>query len=123
MRTCDLKNATDFDKLLHLVDKLENKNENYYYNTTGCLSTCDKRAFDLQPYTEIRNYNGYSKGEYSVSFVLSTTSHTKKIQYVIYDGNSFVADVGGYLGLLLGYSILSILKDLAKWTAGRMGLK
>ena len=29
-------------------------------------------------------------------------------QYVVYDHNSFIADVGGFLGLLLGHSILSV---------------
>ena len=29
------------------------------------------------------------------------------LQYVIYDYSSFIADVGGYLGLLLGQSLYS----------------
>ena len=28
-------------------------------------------------------------------------------EYLTYDGNDFVADFGGYLGLLLGHSILT----------------
>ena len=39
----------------------------------------------------------------------------------LYDSNNFVADVGGYLGLLLGASVLTIYQDildflLKKWT-------
>ena len=34
-------------------------------------------------------------------------------QYVTYDYDSFIADVGGYLGLLLGYSVLSLFQDAA----------
>lgn len=29
-------------------------------------------------------------------------------QYVVYDLDAFVPDIGGYLGLLLGHSIISI---------------
>ena len=31
-------------------------------------------------------------------------------QYLVYDSNSFIADVGGFLGLLLGHSILSLFQ-------------
>ena len=34
------------------------------------------------------------------------------LQYYIYDQNSFIADVGGYLGLLLGQSIYGIYEVL-----------
>ena len=33
---------------------------------------------------------------------------SKHFQYVIYDSSSFFADVGGYLGLLLGHSLFSV---------------
>ncbi len=33
-------------------------------------------------------------------------------QYVLYDYNTFIADVGGYLGLLLGYSALGMVHKL-----------
>merc|ERR1711879_731855 len=41
-----------------------------------------------------------------------------KEQYVVYDSADLFADVGGYLGLLLGYSLLSIY-DNAKMAWGR----
>ena len=34
-------------------------------------------------------------------------------QYVIYDNNSFIADVGGFMGLLLGFSLFSIYDERA----------
>ncbi len=34
---------------------------------------------------------------------------------MIYDYNAFIADVGGYLGLLLGHSLLSIFYKIASW--------
>ena len=46
-------------------------------------------------------------------------------QYKIYDLNSLIADVGGYLGLLMGHSLLSLYNGLAaaydKVTSKRKG--
>ena len=33
-------------------------------------------------------------------------------EYFLYDMDSFVSDVGGFLGLLLGASILSLVEEL-----------
>ncbi len=42
--------------------------------------------------------------------------YREKVFYYVYDFNDLFADVGGYLGLLLGHSILSFY-DIAKcWT-------
>ena len=35
-----------------------------------------------------------------------------KEQYPIYDGNVFLADIGGYFGLLLGFSLFDVLRYL-----------
>ncbi len=50
-----------------------------------------------------------------LNLFMPTTKHSIKEQYVIYDANSFVADVGGYLGLLLGHSLLGIGIDAINW--------
>ena len=44
-------------------------------------------------------------------------------QYFIYDWNSFIADIGGYLGLLLGQSIFGMCQLLAEWVAAMMRFK
>ena len=47
-------------------------------------------------------------------------------QYVIYDFNSFIADVGGFMGLLLGFSLLSIydeIEGLIKKLKKKMGYR
>ena len=44
------------------------------------------------------------------------TDFVVRHEYLTYDYNSFIADVGGYLGLLLGYSILSIYEFLGSCT-------
>ena len=54
-------------------------------------------------------------------------SHDLKEQYIIYDVNSMFADIGGYLGLLLGdrwanNSILSVSLLLIGWLKRRQFL-
>ena len=44
---------------------------------------------------------------------INELSNEEKKQYVVYDFNSFIAEVGGFMGLLLGYSILSLYDEVA----------
>ena len=48
--------------------------------------------------------------ESTTTFWLSIPSNTyyEKKQYIIYTRNNFIADFGGYLGLLLGSSLLAL---------------
>ena len=39
---------------------------------------------------------------------------------MIYDANDFIADVGGYLGLLIGQSMFSIYVMAEEWMRRRM---
>ena len=43
-----------------------------------------------------------------------------KPQYEVYNFDDFIADVGGYLGLLLGQSIYGIYEIMANWLRLRM---
>ena len=42
-----------------------------------------------------------------LSWHFDNGQYEEKKEYLTYDTNSFVADFGGYLGLLLGHSILT----------------
>ena len=52
-----------------------------------------------------------------LSFIISSGEYEKKEHYFIYDGNTLIADMGGYLGLLLGFSIFSIFKSVMESAA------
>ncbi len=43
-----------------------------------------------------------------INLYFASGRHLVREEYYRYGFNSFIADVGGYLGLLLGHSILSI---------------
>ena len=48
----------------------------------------------------------------NLKFKILDLTYEKREQYVIYDISSFIADVGGYMGLLLGYSLSSLYADM-----------
>ena len=43
--------------------------------------------------------------------IFSSQRYTELVHYYTYEWSSFIADVGGFLGLLLGYSVLSIYDE------------
>ena len=45
------------------------------------------------------------------------------LQYMVYDWNDLVADIGGYLGLLLGQSVYGIFELLTLWMKKRKSFK
>ncbi len=52
-----------------------------------------------------------------LTLYFSTGRHFIRREYVRYDTDSFIADVGGYLGLLLGHSLLSLFADTWQYCA------
>ena len=82
---------------------------------TGCLSACKKYKValsndDVSSSGEVDTQSGVS--ETLLSFTVNDGYYVEEEQYVIYDFNSFVADTGGYMGLVLGTSFLSIYDQL-----------
>ena len=49
--------------------------------------------------------------ELILEVVITERSYEEREQYIIYDTSSFIADVGGYMGLMLGVSIMSIYNN------------
>ena len=83
---------------------------------TGCLSACEKDRFEIRmsQITETVSNKTSEYGEVELWLYISMreTSYVHEEQYFIYDINSFIADVGGYMGLLLGSSILSLFDEV-----------
>lgn len=47
--------------------------------------------------------------------VIIPSNDHNSFQYIIYDWNSLLADVGGYLGLLVGQSIFGMYQLMTSW--------
>ena len=102
--------------LANISRMLDEADENDIYEMTGCLSSCEKDSYTLSADPLETNtatvYNGDIPCELHLQFRMMHTSYEEKEQYIIYDVDSFIADVGGYMGLLLGSSLLSLYKVL-----------
>ena len=95
---------------------LAQANGNDLYDMVGCLSPCEKHKYSLSldPIkVEYANaWIGEPVGELHLRFIHLDGTYEEQEQYVIYDMNSFIADVGGYMGLLLGCSLLSLYNEM-----------
>ena len=49
----------------------------------------------------------------TLEFLIADGFYEEKEEYMLYDLDSFVADIGGFMGLLLGCSVFSLYKDMA----------
>ena len=89
--------------------------ENGIHSFTGCLASCNKDEFQAElsemQVEEEDTWGGWGvtdKRSLKVFVHFLNGRYEEKEQYIIYDSNSMIADIGGYMGLLLGYSLLSI---------------
>ena len=122
---CETKQQ--FKDYVKLSKKLQYADEAKVYGITGCLSSCEKDKFEIaltdrhdvtrksKRYQKIYNVSvGPDKGINTLDLFISIhdSSYTEEEQYYIYDWNSFVADVGGYMGLIIGCSFLSLYDEM-----------
>ena len=95
--------------------------ENGIHDLTGCLASCNKDEYQTElsrmSVSKYEKWCGFfNECENGDTIVLqlylyyANGRYEEKKQYLIYDYNSMIADVGGYLGLLLGYSLLSLYR-------------
>lgn len=87
--------------------KLNGLDEREIYDITGCMPGCSKSKIVLVP-EYIHNMIDDNKNMANLSFVYPRGEYDLVEEYYIYDWGSFIADVGGHLGLLLGSSLLSM---------------
>ena len=78
------------------------------------MSSCEKDKFDIAHTIK----GAVRKSEFCkviVTLQINDKFFIEEEQYYVYDFNSFFADVGGYMGLLLGSSLLSIYDEIGQW--------
>ena len=92
------------------------------YDMTGCLSSCEKERYAVsleeQSDKQLKPASKYRYSDVLVVFTIYERSYVEEEQYVIYDGNSFLADIGGFLGLVLGSSMLNIYDEVVGLLSG-----
>ena len=107
-------NKSQLEGLADITRIFRNSDGNEIYGMTGCLSACEKDEYALlvDPTEKVINEVRSTSCEYHVKFQITQPSFEEKEQYVIYDIDSFFADIGGYMGLLLGCSLMSLYSEL-----------
>ena len=93
---------------------------------TGCLPSCKRYKTSLEDTPDTKTFPAYKNHQMiTLVFQYEDGSYNLEEEYVVYDMSNFIADVGGYLGLLLGHSILSIYYLSSDWLSkikiGRYG--
>lgn len=111
-KPCDKEedyNAT-YKKLL----AFRNLGERDLVEETGCAGSCGRFAFQTRELSQTELAVEGWEGLIMVDLLIISGSYDVKEQYVVYDFSSLVADIGGYLGLLLGQSLLTSYDAIAK---------
>ena len=80
----------------------------------GCRPPCTFNEYAASPRHQLQRgskpiLENQKANSLLLHFWFRSGRYLEKREYVVYDINSFIADIGRYLGLLLGHSIYSIL--------------
>ena len=106
--TCN--SSSQWENTVTMTKKFHEANAKQIYEMTGCLSSCEKDKYHkIEGDTTTKNRKN---GDLHLSFRIMDGSYEEREQYIIYDLDSFIADVGGFMGLLLGCSVLSLYSEL-----------
>ena len=83
---------------------------------TGCLPSCNRDEISLRDSPKIQEWpTPRDTPTMSLKFLYHDGTFNLREEYLVYDTSNFIADVGGYLGLLVGQSILGIYYMSADW--------
>ena len=75
-----------------------------------CTPACKRIEYSAKPFAILKDPTMTDKLEVEMYFAKDKFPVNE--QYYIYDGTTFIADFGSYLGLLLGYSVLAFFDTL-----------
>ena len=82
---------------------------------TGCMPPCTYTEFQSKTIYKAKISRKMTGATLLLNFFSPQSIVPFEEEVLVYDGYNFIADVGGYLGLLLGVSVLTIYKDGIKW--------
>lgn len=96
------------DSFIVLREILDNATQNPHL--VGCPKPCQKVEYKLQiNYFSKNGLTHMPDDRFKVYTYYDDMSVEKQTEYIYYDKMAVLADIGGMLGLLLGYSLLSIV--------------
>ena len=84
-------------------------------NITGCLQSCNRDEISLKDSPRINSFYMGPNPTMTLSFLFHDGAFDVREEYLVYDTSSLMADVGGYMGLLVGQSVLGIYYFSTDW--------
>jgi len=104
-----LKDVSQYSFNKTIIDYLKNKNREYTQKEDSCSNycplECDSFTYETPIYTELGFDNQYSLIIYFEDFKYSLISQQPKIELF-----SLISNLGGILGLFIGFSFISLLE-------------
>ena len=103
-------------EVIATLEEFSGSSEARILNKTGCLPHCERDEITID---DINTKPVWAPSNtLTMSFTFEDASYQLSEEYIVYDFNDFIADVGGYLGLLLGHSVLSMYHMSTEWFTG-----
>lgn len=116
MRQCDT--PEDLSTYGHLVTRFASTTSQLgdIISETTCQMNCRTVEYSAKRISLMTNVTSHSRN-YFFSLAMPQTSTVEEKEVLTYDGNNFIADVGGLLGLLLGVSVMDLAVVLERMSA------
>ena len=105
----------EYDTYVKLYSEVMNFDSGSISSVANCTPSCKRTGYSMKHVmTYEKKWENKWQNSTTIHFYFGKDRFTVKRQYYTYDFQNFLADFGGYLGLLLGYSILGFYDTLVK---------
>ena len=102
----------DLDKFQKLVQDTGSFTEKDFVSSTKCHYPCTIEHYDVTSFFKGTAARKNSQCKLLLQLFFDTNKVSTKKEILLYDDNNLIADIGGYLGLLLGVSAFSLYKGI-----------
>ena len=105
-------------KYVQLVNKTWNLKERDFTRSTNCQVPCTTEYYEVALIREKAVKIEKDYGTLEFQLMITTEKIINSNELLLYDNNNLIADVGGYLGLLLGVSVFSLYQKIMSYFEG-----
>ena len=99
--------SNQYEEFLNKYLLISSQDEASIAKVTGCLPSCRRNEFEVKVVNRIEMPPENGQFYFSGLFYYPSGSYIEKSYYYTYELGDYIADVGGYVGLMLGYSLIN----------------